>query len=159
MSRTTDLAQQIADIVTARELSVGVAESLTGGALSSALAAAPDASRWYHGCVVAYSSLVKQEVLGVSPGPVVTGRCADEMAHGAARVLQTDVALSTTGVGGPDPEEGEEPGTVYVGVATLGAVTSHRLELDGSPEEVVERATAEALTLLLHALESPDKEV
>lgn len=154
VSRTADLARKIADIVTHRGLSVGAAESLTGGALSSALAAAPDASRWFHGGVVAYSAQVNQEVLGVRPGPVVTARCAEEMARGVARLLMVDVAVSRTGVGGPDPEEGEEPGTVYVGIVTPGGgVTTHRLELDGSPAEVVEEATEQALDLLLTTLD------
>jgi nicotinamide-nucleotide amidase len=153
VSRITDLAEKIAEIATARDLAVGAAESLTGGAVSSALAAAPGASQWYHGCVVAYSPRVKQDVLGVTPGPVVTARCADELAQGAARVLEVDAAVATTGVGGPDPDEGEEPGTVYVGITAPGGGSCHRLELDGSPEEVVEQATERALGLLLEALE------
>lgn len=132
---------------------MAAAESLTGGAVSSALAAAPQASDWYHGCVVAYSPRVKFDVLGVTPGPLVTDRCADELAHGAARVLEADAAVSTTGVGGPDPEEGEDPGTVYVGVVVPSGSSTHRLELDGSPGEVVELATQHALRLLLDALQ------
>lgn len=153
MTRSADLAEQIADLAASRGLAVGAAESLTGGALSSALGAAPDASSWYHGCVVAYSPRVKQSVLGVSPGPVVTERCADELAQGAVRVLQADAAVSTTGVGGPDPEEGEDPGTVYVGVVVPGGSSCHRLELEGEPDEIVEQATERALELLLGALQ------
>lgn len=152
MTRTADLAEQIADLASSRGLTVAAAESLTGGAVSSALAAAPGASDWYRGCVVAYSPPVKLDVLGVTPGPFVTDRCADELAHGAARLLEADAAVSTTGVGGPDPEEGEEPGTVYVGVVVPGAARTHRLMLDGSPGEVVERSTERALELLLDAL-------
>jgi nicotinamide-nucleotide amidase len=153
MTRSADLAEQIADLATEHGLTVGAAESLTGGAVSSALAAAPEASTWYHGCVVAYSPQVKYDLLGVTPGPLVSGRCADELARGAARVLEADAAVSTTGVGGPDPEEGEDPGTVYVGVVSPeGTGSTHRLELEGSPEEVVERATERALALLLEAL-------
>ncbi len=139
--------------MTERGLTVAAAESLTGGAVSSALAAAPGASEWYHGGVVAYSPRVKQHVLGVTPGPLVCDRCADELAHGAARVLEADAAVSTTGVGGPDPEEGEDPGTVYVGVKVPSGASTHRLELEGDPSEVVERATEKALGLLLEALE------
>lgn len=153
MTRSADLAEQIAHLATEHGLTVGAAESLTGGAVSSALAAAPEASTWYHGCVVAYSPQVKYDLLGVTPGPLVSDRCADELARGAARVLEADAAVSTTGVGGPDPEEGEEPGTVYVGVLSPGgALRTHRLDLDGSPEEVVDGATERALALLLEVL-------
>jgi nicotinamide-nucleotide amidase len=60
---------------------------------------------------------------------------------------------STTGVGGPGEEEGQAPGTVYIGMVVNGRATCERLRLDGSPAEVVERATEEALRLLLSALE------
>lgn len=153
MDRIAQLAEQIAHVATEKQVAVGATESLTGGAVSSALAAAPGASEWYHGCVVAYSPRVKQEVLGVTPGPVVTERCAREMAQGSARLLQVDASVSTTGVGGPDPEEGEEPGTVYVGVVAPTGEFCHRLEIDGDdPEKIVQEATAHALELLLEAL-------
>ncbi|WP_131104523.1 CinA family protein [Ornithinimicrobium sufpigmenti] len=153
MTRITDLAEQIADLASSRGLWVAAAESLTGGAVSSALAAAPGASDWYHGGVVAYSPRIKQHVLGVTPGSVVTAQCADELAAGVARVLESEAAVSTTGVGGPDPEEGEEPGTVYLGVVAPGYQDCRRVELEGSPDEVVEQATEQALELLLHALQ------
>ncbi|GGK70803.1 CinA family protein [Ornithinimicrobium pekingense] len=151
-TKSADLAEQIGRLATDRGLSVAAAESLTGGAVSSALAAAPEASTWYHGCVVAYSPRVKFDLLGVTPGPLVTDRCADELARGAARVLEADATVSTTGVGGPDQEEGEEPGTLYVGVTVPGGTRTFRVELDGDPAEVVERATEHALELLLDGL-------
>lgn len=153
MTRSADLAEQIASLASERGLSIGAAESLTGGAVSSALGAAPQASTWYHGCVVAYSPRVKFDLLDVTPGPLVTDRCAEELVRGAAKVLEVDATVSTTGVGGPEPEEGEEPGTVYVGVLTPAGTSTHRLELDGSPPEIVEKATEHALRLLLEALE------
>lgn len=152
MTRSADLAEEIAAIATEQGLTIGAAESLTGGAVSSALAAAPQASTWYHGCVVAYSPRVKYDVLGVTPGPLVSDRCAEELVRGAARVLEVDATVSTTGVGGPDPEEGEEAGTVYLGVLTASGTSTRRLELDGSPAEIVEGATEHALELLLGAL-------
>ena len=153
MTRIADLAEQIAELAASRGLWVAAAESLTGGAVSSALAAAPGASDWYHGGVVAYSPRIKQHLLGVTPGPVVTDRCANELAAGVANVREADAAVSTTGVGGPDPEEGEEPGTVYLGVVAPGYADCRRLDLGDSPDQVVEQATEEALALLLHALQ------
>lgn len=133
---------------------VGAAESLTGGAVSSALARGEGAADWYHGCVVSYASSVKHHLLGVTPGPLVTDRCAVEMVTGAAKVLEVDAAVSTTGAGGPGPEEGKPAGTVHVGLYVRGAVSSHHLSLDGDPGEVVEGATEEALGLLLQAMRS-----
>lgn len=95
---------------------------------------------------------MKFEVLGVTPGPLVTARCAEELSTGVARLLGATAAVSTTGVGGPDPEEGEEPGTLYIGVTVPDGTSTYRVELDGPPEEVVERSTERALELLIEAL-------
>ncbi|AXH95319.1 CinA family protein [Ornithinimicrobium avium] len=156
MTRTQDLASRVGASARRSGLTVGTAESLTGGTVATALAAAPQASEWFQGSVVAYSPRVKQDVLGVTPGPVLTERCALEMARGAARLLEVDAAVSATGVGGPDPEEGEPPGTVWVAVVAPAGETCHRLALRGSPAEVVELAAEHALELLLGSLAVED---
>src|SRR3954447_11163641 len=105
MADPSEHVGDIADRVRGLGLKVAAAESLTGGAVSSALAAGPEAANWYAGALVAYSPEVKYDVLGVTRGPLICECCALEMARGAARVFATDVAVSTTGVGGPEPEE------------------------------------------------------
>ena len=144
--------QTIADLAKEGGFSVGAAESLTGGAVSSALARGSGAADWYRGCLVSYGEQVKYDVLGVTPGPLVSERCAVEMVRGVAQLLDLDAAVSTTGAGGPDCEEGQPPGTVYVGVFLQGEVACHKLELDGDPGEVVDAATEQALELLLDAM-------
>jgi nicotinamide-nucleotide amidase len=145
-------AEAISRTALGRGITVGVAESLTGGLLSSLVAEAPEAARWFKGGVVAYSPSVKQALLGVSPGPVVTARCAQEMATGAARALDADVVVSVTGVGGPDPEEGHPPGTVWFGLRTGDGVRSLSRHFDGDPSTVCHKAAAEGMDLLLDAL-------
>ena len=148
----TKHVDDIAELATQHGFRVGAAESLTGGAVSSALARGEGAADWYHGSVVSYSPTVKYDVLGVTPGPLVTARCAVEMVIGAAKVLEVDAAVSTTGAGGPGPEEGKPAGTVHVALYVRGQVTTHELHLDGDPGEVVEGSTEEALGLLLQAM-------
>jgi nicotinamide-nucleotide amidase len=142
----------VADQAQRRGLTVAVAESLTGGLVSSALAAAPDASEWLVGGLVAYSVKAKQELLGVSPGPVVTERAVREMAEGAARLFGADATVATTGVGGPGPEEDKPAGTVWIGAFHRGEVETRLLHLEGDPEEVCRRSVEEALSLLLGRL-------
>ncbi len=115
----------------ARGLTFGVAESLTGGLISSRLVNVPGASTWFRGGVVAYDSKVKFDVLGVPAGPVVTEPAAAAMAEGAARVTGADVGLGITGVAGPDEQEGVAPGTIFVGLSLPGAPP--RLAGCGSP--------------------------
>ena len=144
--------ESIAELAKDAGLTVGAAESLTGGAVSSALARGSGAADWYRGCLVSYGEKVKYDVLGVTPGPLVSERCAEEMVRGVAELLGVDAAVSTTGAGGPGSEEGQPPGTVFVGVYLRGEVACHKLLLDGDPGEIVEGATEQALELLVDAM-------
>lgn len=136
---------------------VGVAESLTAGLLANTLGAAPDASRWFAGGVVAYSPDVKFSVLGVTPGPVNTARCAREMGRGAIRLLDVDLALALTGVGGPGPDEGVLPGTVYLAcVDRAGEAVVETHCFPRSPSAVVEESVAAAVRLLDRCLRAHD---
>jgi nicotinamide-nucleotide amidase len=149
------LAHLIAEEARRRGLKIAVAESLTGGLVSSALAAAPDASDWLAGGLVAYSVEAKQQLLGVSPGPVVNEQTVREMAEGAARLFGADATVATTGVGGPGPTEGKEPGTVWLGAFHQGEVQTRCLDTDGDPEDVCRYSVEAALTLLLEQLGVP----
>lgn len=130
------------------DATIAVAESLTGGQLAAALAQGPEASTWFRGGVVAYQPEVKFEVLGVEPGPVVRRVCAEQMAAGAARVLGARVAVAVTGVGGPDDEEGQPPGTVWLALALDGEVQAELAHFDGDPGQIVEATIDRALGLL-----------
>jgi nicotinamide-nucleotide amidase len=140
-------------LLKARGLTLGLAESLTGGLVSSRLVAVPGASDWFRGSVVSYASDVKYDVLGVPAGPVVSEEAARAMAEGARRVLGADVGLALTGVAGPDEQEGRPPGTVYVGLARSGAETeSLEAHLPGDRDRVRQYATISALDLLRRRL-------
>jgi nicotinamide-nucleotide amidase len=137
-------------------LSLGLAESLTGGLVASRLVAIPGASVWFRGSIVSYASEVKYNVLGVPDGPVVTADAARAMAEGAQRVLGSDIGLALTGVAGPDPQEGLSPGTVIVALARPGAETeSVETHLPGDRERVRQYATITALDLLRRRLNEP----
>jgi nicotinamide-nucleotide amidase len=148
------LAEQVGALAQARGVKIAVAESLTSGAIANRLGAAPQASTWFAGGVVAYSPEVKFKVLDVEPGPVVTARCAAQMAGGAARLLAADLAVAATGVGGPEPDEGHPAGTVYLAVAGGAAGDVEKHQFDGDPARVIELTTIAALRLLLTGLEA-----
>lgn len=150
-ARARDLASDLGELLRNTQTTVAVAESLTGGLISSHLAAAPDASRWFRGAVVAYCAEVKQLVLGVPAGPVVTRECALSMAEGVARLLKADLAVAVTGVGGPDPEEGMPPGTVYSSLWDRGDHSAERSHFPGDPRDVVIATTVHSLELLLRS--------
>lgn len=146
-------AQQIAERAAAQTTAVAVAESLTGGMISSALAAAPGASGWFRGGIVAYSAAVKHDLLDVPDGPVVSDTAAEAMATGVRRLLDADLAVAVTGAGGPDPQDGEPPGTVFLAIADAEGVRSRRLHVEGDdPATVCARTATEALRALLDHL-------
>src|SRR3982751_2909607 len=91
------LAHDIAELADKRDVTVAVAESLTGGKLACHLAAAPSSGEWFRGGVVAYAAEVKFGLLDVPVGPVITEACAAAMARGVARVLGADASVAVTG--------------------------------------------------------------
>lgn len=147
-TRHADRLDHLSQLAKQGNLRVAVAESLTSGAIGSALGGAPGASEWFAGSLVAYQEQVKFDVLGVPEGPVVNPGCAEAMATGARKLLNADIAISATGVGGPDASEGHPPGTVFMSVATASGTTTRRLDLDGDPEEVISGTVDEALGFL-----------
>ena len=137
----------------ARGLTLGVAESLTGGLIASRLVNVPGASAWFRGGVVAYHEQVKFDILGVPVGPVVSEAAAAAMAQGVCRVTGSDAGLGITGVAGPDDQEGVAPGTMFVGLHLPGDSTSTReLHLPGDRERVRQYGAISALDLLRRAL-------
>ncbi len=148
-----NMERVVAELLLGRGLSLGVAESLTGGMIASRLVDVEGASAWFRGGVVAYATDVKHTVLGVSEGPVVSAQAASEMAEAACRVLGADVGLAITGVAGPTEQDGRAPGTVYVGVAMPDApAVAHELRLPGARTQVRGYAVISALDLLRRAL-------
>ena len=116
--------------------SVATAESLTGGRLAALLTSVPGASATYVGGVVTYATELKQSLLGVPEAlvaehGVVSAPCARAMARGARALTGATYALATTGVAGPDRQEGHPPGTVYVALAGPDGDRAVALELGG----------------------------
>ena len=131
-----------------RGQTLAVAESLTGGMIGSRLTAVPGASEVFKGAMVTYASELKFDLLNVTPGPVVSEQCAREMAAGVKRALSADIGISTTGVAGPDEQEGQPVGTVFVGVSTPGKTIAKQLKLPPPRERIREFTVINALDFL-----------
>ncbi len=138
-----------------QHLTLGLAESVTGGLIASRLVGVSGASAWFRGGVVSYASEVKFDVLGVDAGPVVSESAARQMALGAKQLLGSSIGLSVTGVAGPDGQDGQPVGTVFVGLAFSDDTTTvTQLKLPGDRERVRQYATIGALNLLRQHLSS-----
>lgn len=131
-----------------RGLTIAAAESVTGGMAAMRLTAVPGASQVFRGGVVAYASEAKFDLLDVPRGPVVSAQAAQAMAAGAARRLGADVGVATTGVAGPEEQEGQAVGTVFLGLHLDGESEAHEVRLPGDRERIRQFATIALLNLL-----------
>lgn len=155
--RTTwDLAERVLAKARAKGLTVGAAESCTGGLVCAALTDIPGSSDVVRGGVVSYAVPVKEAVLGVptsiTQNPavgVVSGECAEHMARGVRAVVESDIAVATTGIAGPGGAEPNKPiGTVWFGVASTRGTISEMHIFEGDRQQVRESAVLFALSLL-----------
>ena len=131
-----DLATSVIGSLATRGLTLATAESLTGGGLGAVLTSVPGSSAAYVGGVISYATRVKVDLLEVplmivQGDGVVSAACARAMAAGVRRVLTADIGVATTGVAGPDLQEGKPAGTVFVAVADAQGDAVRALHLDG----------------------------
>lgn len=148
-------ATDAADLLTllaSRGWTLAVAESLTGGLVTARLVAVPGASTVLRGGVTAYATDLKASVLGVDADLLAVRGAVDpevarQMAQGVRRLLGADVGLATTGVAGPDPQDGKRPGLVHVAVASPERTEVAELHLDGDRAAVREATVVHLLAL------------
>ena len=147
-SRQVDI-EHLSQIARARNLRIAVVESLTAGGFAHAVGAGEGASEWLAGGIVAYMTDVKEHLLGMAPGvDPCSAECAEQLAAGGLELFAADVCVSTTGVGGPEPDGGHPAGTVYLGWAVEHVRGHLHLQLQGEPEQVLADAIDAAVHLL-----------
>jgi nicotinamide-nucleotide amidase len=155
-----DLQHAVVRLLAEKHRTLAVAESVTGGLVGDRLAGVPGASGWFRGGVIAYDNALKVELLGVpqellDEKGAVSAEVAEAMAAGCRTRLRADLAVSTTGVAGPEPLAPDKPvGLVYVGLAWGGGVSSASFSWLGTRQEVRSRTARMALNRVrLHLLQ------
>ncbi len=148
------LEKAVADLLSANDLTVTCAESCTGGLLSARLVNVPGISEVYKMGAVTYSNKAKRRLLGVKKSTLlkygaVSAETAEEMAKGAASAFKADVAVSVTGIAGPDGGTDEKPvGLVYIACCVKGKITVKEHRFLGNRDKVRESAVSAALSLM-----------
>lgn len=138
----------VLDLLRSKGWTLGCAESVTGGLVGARLTGVPGSSEVFRGSIVSYATEVKQTVLGVPPGPVVSEDAALAMAHGARRVLGCDVSLALTGVAGPAEQDGMPVGTLCVGLVWPHGELTRTVRLPGQREQMRQFSVINALDLV-----------
>ena len=153
----SNVAENLVALLKAKNLTCATAESCTGGGVGSAITAVPGSSAVFAGGVISYSNEVKHAVLGVSADDLervgaVSREVAEQMAAGVRRLLKTDLAVSLTGIAGPDGGSAEKPvGLVWFGLASAEGVRSEKAIFRGDRARVREQAVVHALGMLMVA--------
>jgi PncC family amidohydrolase len=164
MSALEAVSEQVMEALRARDKTLAVAESCTGGLLSMIMADTLGASEFFHGGVVAYTKKQKECALGVPSALIasdtaVSTRVAAAMARGALAISPADIAIAITGVAGPDPDEDGNPvGKVCIAVARRdGDDVSREYLIEAiGVDGIRQAAIAQALTMTLDMLDAAD---
>jgi len=152
------LAERLVSTLRQVRLTIATAESLTAGLISATIADVPGASAVLRGGLTAYATEVKRSCLHLDAELLerhgaISSECAEAMAYQARLLFNADVAVSATGVSGPEQQEGQPVGTVYVAVASSSEVRIARLSLEGDRRAIRVATVEAALTLALSAVE------
>ncbi|MFE9445437.1 CinA family protein [Streptomyces sp. NPDC006602] len=166
-SPAADVAVEVVRLLTVKGETLAVAESLTGGLVAAEITAVPGASKAFRGSVTAYATELKHELLGVDATVLaargaVDPQVASLMAAGVRKALGADWGIATTGVAGPDPQDGKPVGTVFVAVdgplagdpGAMGGGKVTALRLNGDRAEIRMESVRSVLALLLEGLAS-----
>lgn len=154
MEKLEGLASRVIEIFREKGLSLALAESCTGGMIASCVTGVAGASDIFCGSAVVYINAAKETILGVSRETLekhgaVSSECAQEMARGARRVYGADVAMSVTGIAGPNGGSEAKPvGTVWFGIATRDGEETFRIHFDGDRASVRGQTTETVLRRL-----------
>ena len=142
----------VLDLCRQRGLTLGLAESVTGGLVGARLTEVAGASDVFRGSIVSYASEVKRDLLGVGEGPVVSESAARDMAHGARRRLGSDVGMALTGVAGPAEQDGQPVGTLFIGLVGPGFDEVRQVNMPGQREQMRQFSVISSLDVLRRLL-------
>lgn len=151
--------KQIGEKLNKNKISVGTAESCTGGLIARMITSIPESSEHFVGAVVSYSEETKKKILKVSADDikqygVVSKSIAEQMALGAMHLLDSQCAIATTGIAGPDGGTSENPvGTVWIAVTVKEKKESRRFFFKGDRQQIVRQSSLHALQMLWDMLD------
>lgn len=154
----TPIEHNVAQLLKHKKQNLATAESCTGGYISHLITSQSGSSLYFKGSIVAYSNEIKQQVLKVKTADLeqygaVSQQVVEQMAQGAKQLMNTDYAIATSGIAGPDGGTKEKPvGTVWIALATPTKVISEKLQLSKSRERNIKLSALKVLHLLLNEL-------
>ena len=152
-----ELASSLIKKLQENNLTIAVAESLTGGLVAASLTEIPGASKVFKGSITAYVDEIKQNVLEVNEETIlkftsISEQVALEMAINVRTIMKSDIGISTTGVAGPEKSAGFAPGLVFVAISIGDHNMCQKLEITGDRSKIRNQTVHEILQLTLSRL-------
>ena len=152
-----ELASSLIKKLEEKNLTIAVAESLTGGLVAASLTEIPGASKVFKGSITAYADEIKQKVLEVNEETInsftsISEQVAVEMAINVRKIMKSDIGISTTGVAGPEKSAGFAPGLVFVAISIGDHNMCQKLEITGDRSKIRNQTVHEILQLTLSRL-------
>ena len=152
-----ELASSLIKKLEEKNLTIAVAESLTGGLVAASLTEIPGASKVFKGSITAYVDEIKQNILNVNKETIpnftsISEQVALEMAINVRKILKSDIGISTTGVAGPEKSAGFAPGLVFVAISIGDHNMCQKLEITGDRSKIRNQTVQEILQLTLSRL-------
>jgi nicotinamide-nucleotide amidase len=152
-----ELASSLIKKLQEKNLTIAVAESLTGGLVAASLTEIPGASKVFKGSITAYADEIKQNVLNVNKETIlkftsISEQVALEMAINVRTIMKSDIGISTTGVAGPEKSAGFAPGLVFVAISIGDHNMCQKLEITGDRSKIRNQTVHEILQLTLSRL-------
>lgn len=156
------ISEEIGRLLLDRGLTMGTAESCTGGNIAHLITSVPGSSAWFQGGIVSYGNRVKEDVLGVPAEMLerygaVSQPVVERMARGAQRVLHCDCTVATSGIAGPGGGSEAKPvGTVWIAVLYGDRMRSGLFRFNGNRLEVIVQSSEAALMMLMELIKADD---
>ena len=152
-----ELASSLIKKLQENNLTIAVAESLTGGLVAASLTEIPGASKVFRGSITAYADEIKQNILNVKDETItnftsISEQVALEMAINVRTIMKSDIGISTTGVAGPEKSAGFAPGLVFVAISIGDHNMCQKLEITGDRSKIRNQTVHEILQLTLSRL-------
>ena len=154
MNELEQKAEQLITAAKSRNIKISLAESCTGGLIGAVITAIPGASEVFYGTAVTYVNEAKENILGVShetlkEAGAVSSECARQMAEGSRKIYKSDIAVSVTGIAGPDGGSIEKPvGTVWFGISCAAGGKTFVRHFTGDRKTVRNQTAAAAIEAL-----------
>ncbi len=156
MMPASGLSEILVNLCKEKNLKLSCAESCTGGLLSASITSVPGASAIFPGSIVSYANEIKIKLLGITPETLkekgaVSDVCAEQMARGVADLMGSDLAISITGVAGPDGGTEQKPvGTVWFGFFCRGDSWTETMCFSGDRQDIRRQSAEFAMQILIN---------